>query len=301
MRIPAYRAGAHRVAEHLHLEAEARARVQHPEQHRDQHGDPGAERQQDPALRVDRQPGQKRRVRQRLAGREDRRVEARRLPPVRLGVEDEVGQQGARDVVQHQRRDDLVRLEERAQDARDQAPTPRRRRQPATTIATITNADAPPLASEVEPGRSGGDRADVELALAADVEEPHPERGGGGEAGERERRRLGQRLAERTRLEERGVEELAVGRQRVVPGREQDDPGQRRTRTRATRPAPRRSASAAGRSLPLNPHRGRASSGHQQADLRDVRLRRRELAEDRALVHDDDPVGEHAGSRRGPR
>ena len=58
----------------------------------------------------------------------------------------------AGDVVEHQRRDDLVRLEEGSQDARDRAPTRRRRPQPATTIAAITNADGQPLAAEVEAG-----------------------------------------------------------------------------------------------------------------------------------------------------
>ncbi len=73
-------------------------------------------------------PGQSAGVRQRLRRREDARVEALRLPPVRLGVEDQVRQHVGGDVVEHQRRDDLVRLEERAQGRPGSAPRPHRPR-----------------------------------------------------------------------------------------------------------------------------------------------------------------------------
>ena len=73
-------------------------------------------------------PGHNAESGQRLRGREHARVEPLRVPPVRLGVEDQVRQQVRGDVVEHQRRDDLVRLEEGPQDARDQPPQRRRPR-----------------------------------------------------------------------------------------------------------------------------------------------------------------------------
>src|SRR5439155_8990473 len=81
----------------------------------------------------------------------------------------------------------------------------------------------PALAAEVEAGCGRSDRADVELALAADVEEAHAERSRSSEARERQRRRCDERLAERARGDERRVDQLAVARQRVVPGRLQHD------------------------------------------------------------------------------
>ncbi len=83
-----------------------------------------------PPWRCDRPPGPDRRRGQRLPGREDGRVEALRLAPVRLALEDQVREDEAGDVVEHQRGEDLVRLEERAQDARDQRPQRCRRCSP---------------------------------------------------------------------------------------------------------------------------------------------------------------------------
>src|SRR5438477_366074 len=61
-------------------------------------------------------------------------------------------------------------------------------------------------ADEQRNGRTG-DRACVELAFAADVEQPHTEGDRGREAREGERRRRNEGVAERTVAEERGVEE----------------------------------------------------------------------------------------------
>ena len=53
------------------------------------------------------------------------------------------------------------------------------------------------VSAEREPGRGAADRADVELALAADVEEVHPEGDRGAEPGEDQRRRRDERRVER--------------------------------------------------------------------------------------------------------
>ena len=53
------------------------------------------------------------------------------------------------------------------------------------------------MVAERERDAGGADRADVELALAADVEELHPERDRGAEPGEEQRRRGDERLVER--------------------------------------------------------------------------------------------------------
>ena len=186
------------VAEHLHLEAEARALVEHPEHDapRRRRGPRRAGWRCRPA-RAAFHDGQTAFGGSGLPGREHRRVEALRLPPVRLALEDQVREDVAGDVVQHQRGEDLARAEERAQDAGDRAPSSAPPTQPATTIAAITSGEALPRPPMSSPAAGAEDRADVELALAADVVEPHPERGGGGQPGERERRRRDQRLVER--------------------------------------------------------------------------------------------------------
>ena len=115
------------------------------------------------------------------------------------------------------------------------------------------------IAAMIVAGCAGGagDRADVELTLAADVEEAHPEGRRCREARERERRRRDQRVAERAVVQERRVEEPAVTRERVVAGREQDEArGEEREDERAGWHGdhePARLAQAA-----LNPHVGRA-------------------------------------------
>src|SRR5260370_529604 len=53
-----------------------------------------------------------------------------------------------------------------------------------------------PAPAEQAPRADPADRAEVELPLAADVEQVHPERGGGRKPGEEERRRERERAAE---------------------------------------------------------------------------------------------------------
>ena len=214
--------GPRRVAEHLRLEAEPRSRIESPEQERDEDRDARAEGKHDSAAHMNRRAGPERRIGQRLRGREDRRVEPLRLPPVGLGVEDEVRHQIRGDVIQHQRGDDLVRLEERAQDSRDQRP-----RRSARAAGDHHPCDherrRPAVATEKEPGSSGGDGTDVELTLAADVEQTHPKGRRGGEAGEGERRGRDQRLSECAGVQERRIDDQPVARERIVPGCEQND------------------------------------------------------------------------------
>jgi len=157
-------------------------------------------------------------------GREHACVEPLRVTPVRRGVEDQVRQQVRRDVVEHQRRDDLVRLEEGPQDPRDQPP------QGAARAAgrdhpRDRDRGRPALPAEIERRCGGGDCADVELALGADVEQTHAKGSGCGEAGERERSRGDQCLAERTAVQKRSVEDQPVARERVVSRGEQNDSG----------------------------------------------------------------------------
>ncbi len=170
------------------------------------------------------QLGQTADERQLLPGREDARVEALRLAPVGLALEDQIGEEEPGDVVEEQGREDLVRLEERPQDARDQCPGGA----PETTHHDHRGDHerrGAARAAEVEAGGGAGDRTDVHLPLGADVEELHPEGRGRGQPGEGERRRDDQGLVERAGLEERRIEQLAVGRERVVAGREQHDRG----------------------------------------------------------------------------
>ena len=206
---------ARRVSEHLRLEAEARAGVEEPEHECGEDRDPATEREDVPA-RPERCAGN------RLRRREHARVESLRLPPVRLGVEHEVREDVCGDVVEHQRRDDLVGLEERAQRAGDQRPGG------AACAAGDDHREdherrRPAGAAEIEPGGVGGDRAHEQLALGADVEQPHTERCRGREPGERERRGLCHGLAERAAVQERGVDDLPVARDRIVAGRVQDE------------------------------------------------------------------------------
>ncbi len=70
---------------------------------------------------------------------------------------------------------------------------------------------------EGDPGRA--DRAEVELALGADVEELHPEGGCGGEPGEEDRGRGDERRRERAVAREAGLDHPPVRVPRVVAGR----------------------------------------------------------------------------------
>ena len=180
-----------RVADHLHLEAEARAGVEHP----------------------DRRPRPPRRARSRAGSRLEPIVVTgqvaasgstlpcgktqrprRRVPPVRVAVEDQVVEDERGDVVEHQRGDDLVGAQERPQQARDRAPGGAEH---GAAGDHRHDQDRRRLAREQQRHAGGADRAEVELTLGADVEQVHPERDGGGEPGERERRRGDERVRER--------------------------------------------------------------------------------------------------------
>jgi hypothetical protein len=87
------------------------------------------------------------------------------------------------------------------------------------------------VVAQLQGDRGARDRTDVELALSADVEELHPERGGGRQAREDDRRRENVGGSDGAARPEAGVEEPAVRRAWVVarPGehdrheRERDD------------------------------------------------------------------------------
>ena len=166
--------------------------------------------------------------------RERAGLDRRDVAPRRRAVEDQVRQQLPRDVVEHQRRDDLVRPRERLQRAGDQRPE-----RAAGRSAHAHRDDRRRRAdSRPEPDRDAErtERAEVELALGADVEQVHPERRRRCEAREEERRRRRQRRRPRRAADEGGVEQPPVGVDRVVPGGEQHDRHhQERERDRAQR------------------------------------------------------------------
>ena len=68
----------------------------------------------------------------------------------------------------------------------------------------------------------GAPGAQQELALGADVPEAHPEGERAGEAGQDQRRRLDQRVADDAELAERGIEDVHVGPDRVAADERQD-------------------------------------------------------------------------------
>ncbi len=134
----------------------------------------------------------RRRVGQVLPLREDL-ARRRRVAPVREAVEDQVVEDQRGDVVEHQRGDDLVRVQERPQQAGDRRP-----RGPEGRAADDHRHDQHRrrLARQEQRDAGRADRAEVELALAADVEQAHAERDGGREAREGERRRRDERRRE---------------------------------------------------------------------------------------------------------
>ena len=286
-----------RVADHLRLEAEARAGVEHPDPDRDHRSEDEPERDRDGADRRHR-PG--RRVDEHLALREDERLR-RRVPPVREAVEDEVVEDEGGDVVEHQRGDDLVGAQERPQQARDRAPGGAEHAPPATMATISTVVDWPASSSPIA---GGADRAEVQLSLGADVEQPHPERDRGGETGEGERRRGDQRVRERAVREVGGVEQPSQGRDRRMAGREEQERDrdvrhdERAERHGDHQPAPLleplldAEAAEVHASLPADAGRLAAHTGHQQPELLDSRVARVDLADDRALVHHGDAIGQ---------
>ena len=185
---PGIAGGARRVTDHLHLEAELRARVEDVQQHGDADGDQETERNDDaarPAPQVERRPD--RVVRHRLRLRERARLDRGNVAPVGGAVEDQLREDVPGHVVEHQRGDDLARPGERLEHAGDQPPRPRRQRRRRSPWRRSR-------AARTRPARAGArraerpDRPEVELALGADVAELHAERGRGREPREQERR-----------------------------------------------------------------------------------------------------------------
>ena len=278
--------GARRVADHLRLEPEPCPRVEHPDADRDGDRDEDAEGNRERAERRDRPVGG---LPERLALREDR-AGRRGVAPVREAVEDQVVEDERGDVVEHQRRDDLVGVRERPQEPRDRAPRRAARR---ADDDHRRDDDERGLPVEVERDPGGADRAEVELALGADVEEAHPEGDRGGEAGEGERRRRDERVGERAVGEERGVEEPPERRDRRVAGRGEDDRDRtERDGQRAERHGDREPAALDEALLDPDRRSRQRTPAIRRPELVDVGRPAVGLARDRALVHDDDPVGE---------
>ena len=151
--------------------------------------------------------------------------------------------------------------------------------------------------------RDGGERAGIELALAADVPEPRPEGDGRGKPGEDQRRGAGQRLGEGEERAEGAGHHVAIGVDRVGAGEGDGDGGkrQRRDSRRAPGRRPTRAFDGAGRGsmtiTPPSPRHGRPSSG------RGCRGRgRRRAAPPRGDRRRSPRCGRRASSaRRGPR
>ena len=77
--------------------------------------------------------------------------------------------------------------------------------------------------------RNRGQRAEVELAFGADVEQARTKRNGGGEAGENQRGGAGQGFGERKARAEGAIEEQGIGLpdRRAGPGHQQCTHAQR--------------------------------------------------------------------------
>ena len=140
-----------------------------------------------------------------------------------MTVEDEVVDDQRDDVVQHQRGDDLVGGEERAQDARN-----RREKRTACSPGEHHRGDHDRRrrTSDEEPERCAGDRAGVQLTFPADVEEPHAKGNCRRQAGEGQGRSRHDRLRQRPVGQERGVEQPPERVQRRVMRREEHDRGE---------------------------------------------------------------------------
>ena len=173
---------------------------------------------------------------ERLAERERLPLERLGVAPVREAVDDQVVEDEPGGVVEHQRRDDLARLEQRPQDARNRRPRRAGHRPDDAHREDQHERRGHAPAAEVERDPARADCAEVELPFAADVEELHPEGDRRGEAREQDRRREDERRRERALGDECGVEEPAVGVDRAVARRRKHDRhGQERERDRADR------------------------------------------------------------------
>ena len=103
-----------------------------------------------------------------------------------------------RDPVEHDRRDHLVRARGRLQEAGDPRPDRARERRGGDPEQDVRQRRP---AREVDADPVRDDQPDEVLALSADVEEAAAEREGDREAGEDQRRRRQQRLAQVERIE----------------------------------------------------------------------------------------------------
>ena len=171
---------------------------------------------------------------------------------------------------------------------------------PASIIAGMTTmAGVPGRQDRGQDDRAGAPGAEQELPFGADVPEAHPERERAGEAGQDQRRRLDQRVADDADAAERRLEDVDVRADRVAADEprgstaaddERDDHARAMVSTRRQpardRPGSARLAAADRRSTPDPPpvmsrpiSWMSAVAGSNDAD-------------DPALVHDRDPVGE---------
>jgi len=171
-----------------------------------------------------------------------------------------------RDVVEEQGRDRLARPAPGAEHAGHRRPE-----------AAAEEAEDRHRGQE-EPGRPRGkrqraprreQRADVELALAAHVDEPDPSGHGDGDRREQERGQLDERLRDPVPAPERAREDVRVGADRVLPEGQQHQ----RERRQSERGQPERAPESRQPRRPLGRHRrarrfGRAHAGRDAPVIR---------------------------------
>ena len=139
------------------------------------------------------------------------------------------------DVVEHQGRDDLVDPEAGPEDARDEAPQTAGDRPGQHHRRDDDDGRRPGRQDRGEDDGARAPGAEQELALRADVPEAHPERQRTRQAGQDQRRRLDQRVADDPDAAEGGDDDVAERADRVAADEPDDQPAQRRTRRRARR------------------------------------------------------------------
>ena len=156
-------------------------------------------------------------------GKRGRVVDPRRERVVAAGslegvVAERVDQHRGREVVEHDRGDDLVGAGAGLEEARDAAPD-------GTAQQPGDQGDQQVQAGRQVPGEAdvaGADRADDQLALGTDVEQAGAERQGHAEARADQRRRTVERRGDRVARPDGALDERAVGRPDGVgrPGEE---------------------------------------------------------------------------------
>ena len=145
-------------------------------------------------------------------------------PPSPPWPEDPVLDPGEGDIVEHQARDDLVDLEPRPQDPRDAAPRAAGER-PAEHHHRHHHEGRG--AGRQDREQDHGARApgtQQELALGADVPQPHPEGERAGQAGEDEGRGLDQGVGQGADAPERDLGDMEERADRIAADEPQDDP-----------------------------------------------------------------------------